>query len=1132
MDGMKHKNLVILLTVLLAVSSFISFPIIENCSADDPGLPKFYVDDDYDSSTPGWHDDHFDKIQDAIDNAAEGDRIIVYAGTYSEHLIINKTSLNVFGEDRDTTIVSGGGSGNVVTISSPSVDFSTFTIKSSGGGADNAVLKINSGSAIITDNLIYNGQHGISISNCDNNKIYYNTIRNNNGDGIRLNHSDSNEISLNTVTDNSNGIFLYDSSNNIIENYAVQDNSENGIFLNETSNDNTISNTDISDNTKNGIYLNDHCDDNIISENQIFGNSYIGIRIENSSTNYIDDNTVNSNSIYGIMVVGSGNEVQENAICYNNQHGIFLFADDNSNVTDNTIQNNTYEGIRLQNSTGDLICGNEISGNSRYGIYLNFYTLDNAIYDNYFHDNSQNALDISEDHNTWNIAKTSGTNVVGGPYKSGNYWDDFDETSEGAVDGDDDGISNNSYSIDVSSTDNGPLLDVINPSIGTPQASPSSQTLGDYTNISATVTDNTEIRGVYLNVQYPNDQSINISITQNKTGNKYFCYKQFPLVGNYSYYIDVEDPRNWAKSSARTFYIEPATDTQPPTITVEKHGPSFDYNPNSYTYEAKVVDDTEVSAVTIEYWYAGISKTTVDMENIGNNYYKKVIYPQGSPNRIYCVIYANDTSGNQADTKNPFANASGPYSGYVTKEITFNGNNSYDLDGNISAYSWNFGDGTAGAGESTTHVYTTNGTYSITLTVTDDDGKTDAGNTYVVVSDLLKITTSNVTMENVSQNYNLTLTEEFYSFDSDGDGIVDVFFDPNGVLTAVHTGYVNLSGNITFLISVDGDEIPEFFWNTNTDEIVPISYKVGTVDDIIIDEEDEKATMYVTVNKANWIYIEVDDEYPIATLTVKTGGRTISSSLIWRKNDKIYVFDDPGTQYQFIFEGIYPALEPPTFSPVDGGIIDEYSPTITVTYNVPVIITNATFGSLQAGFQLITTDNETFSYTPPGYLENGTYTFEIEAYAMQGSDYDLSTVEYIYFAYVELPQQSFIEKNWIWIAFGGAIGGLAAILILFRYKQVTIDGFVYIKNRKIVPFFRTIILGPMSVNIDNKDISKAEFYVDGMLKDTVTTTPYLWRWNERAFLKHTLETKVYDHYGNSISSGEMEFYIFNPTKLK
>ena len=53
-------------------------------------------------------------------------------------------------------------------------------------------------------------------------------------------------------------------------------------------------------------------------------------------------------------------------------------------------------------------------------------------------------------------------------------------------------------------------------------------------------------------------------------------------------------------------------------------------------------------------------------------------------------------------------------------------------------------------------------------------------------------------------------------------------------------------------------------------------------------------------------------------------------------------------------------------------------------------------------------------------------------------------------------------------------------------------------------------------------------YVDGQLKESLSVPPFFWKWNERAFLKHTLETKVYDHEGNSASSGEKEFYIFNP----
>ena len=55
----------------------------------------------------------------------------------------------------------------------------------------------------------------------------------------------------------------------------------------------------------------------------------------------------------------------------------------------------------------------------------------------------------------------------------------------------------------------------------------------------------------------------------------------------------------------------------------------------------------------------------------------------------------------------------------------------------------------------------------------------------------------------------------------------------------------------------------------------------------------------------------------------------------------------------------------------------------------------------------------------------------------------------------------------------------------------------------------------------------------GSLKDTLIAAPFSWKWNETAFMKHTLETKIYDQEGNSTSSGEMTFFIFhNPLKFK
>jgi len=66
------------------------------------------------------------------------------------------------------------------------------------------------------------------------------------------------------------------------------------------------------------------------------------------------------------------------------------------------------------------------------------------------------------------------------------------------------------------------------------------------------------------------------------------------------------------------------------------------------------------------------------------------------------------------------ASAGEPYRGYINQTITFNGSESYDQDGRIISYHWNFGDGSEGIGETTTHVYTIPGDYNVTLQVTDD----------------------------------------------------------------------------------------------------------------------------------------------------------------------------------------------------------------------------------------------------------------------------------------------------------------------------------------------------------------------------------------------------------------------------
>jgi len=206
---------------------------------------------------------NYSKIQDAIDNASNGDTVFIYNDSlpYYENLIIDK-SLFIKGENKKSTVINGGGIDDVVYISANNVSISDLTVENSGffGYAkfdlngtlvdifSDAGIEISSNSNIIFNVIIgYECGDGILIKNSYSNCIFDNEI---NKDVILINVSD-NILSNNNISNSNIGISLLYSIKNTIHENNIQSNDLYGLSLNYSSNYNKIYHNNLFNNTQN-----------------------------------------------------------------------------------------------------------------------------------------------------------------------------------------------------------------------------------------------------------------------------------------------------------------------------------------------------------------------------------------------------------------------------------------------------------------------------------------------------------------------------------------------------------------------------------------------------------------------------------------------------------------------------------------------------------------------------------------------------------------------------------------------------------------------------------------------------------------------------------------------------------------
>ena len=135
----------------------------------------------------------------------------------------------------------------------------------------------------------------------------------------------------------------------------------------------------------------------------------------------------------------------------------------------------------------------------------------------------------------------------------------------------------------------------------------------------------------------------------------------------------------------------------------------------------------------------------------------------------------------------------------------FDGSGSIDLDGSIVSYAWDFGDNSTGTGMTTNHIYAADGSYTVTLTVTDDAGAVAS------VSQTVSVTAA-VTNQYPVADFSFTCTDLTCNFDgslSTDDGTIIAYdwqFGDNTIASGVTTTHTYAAaGTYSVTLTVTDD---------------------------------------------------------------------------------------------------------------------------------------------------------------------------------------------------------------------------------------------------------------------------------------------------------------------------------------
>lgn len=522
-----------------------------------------------------------------------------------------------------------------------------------------------------------------------------------NGDTIQINQS----ITLSDYININKSITLKGDPNSNIQidgaNYG----------LNITTNNVNITNLTI-DNCTTAINIKNQTSplENITIKNMIITNSSsYGILSINTSQLNISFTTIKNNAFSGIYLQNNSNSsIIHNNISYNSNTGINISQSPNNIIQNNTIKNNSIS-INITNSENNLIHNNT---------FLNC-TIKHA-YDNSI--------------NQWNTST------------HGNYWDDYEGTDEN-----NDDKGDTLYLISGGSNNDEKPLGFFIPIVdfSYEPLSPTTENIIEFTDNSTDPNDENNPQLTYFWDFDDGNTSQEQSPTHSYSDN-----------GEYNVTLNVTNAyQQWNITNN--------------TIVVSNLGPTslFSYSPNPGIVNETIAFSNECfdSDGTIIFYnwtfddgsYLNTTSKTnpTHIFNESNDY---IVILNITDDDGFNDIYTQTVSVTFSPQANFTYNISNPS---TSDTITFT-DTSTDSDGSIASYNWSFGDGSNSHNQNPTHSYSDDGSYNITLNVTDNDGATNRTTQQIIITNTPPSANFTFSPQNASDTQTITFTDN--SIDPDG----------------------------------------------------------------------------------------------------------------------------------------------------------------------------------------------------------------------------------------------------------------------------------------------------------------------------------------------------------------------------